>query len=1444
MKNDVEEKACGNYRVVHVQNADGEKDTTAQIIAQNEINYEPKVSVIIPVYNVEKYLSKCLDTILNQTLKEIEVICVDDGSTDHSLEILEGYARRDKRITVLSQENLHAGIARNAGLTVAKGEYLFFGDSDDFFERNMLKDCYLKAKELTIDIVVFTHNLWDTKLKKTFQGIPMNSVFRDKILAFEDYPDTIFIATRPPAWNKLIKSSIVKDNEIKFESYKSANDLTFSCLVVSLSQRIYFMNKAFVNYRFNSGTNVSLGRGDRIDCFIDALKKLEQNLRKYGKLNEYEKAFQNLVLSTASWELKKVSAQKFDNVFNQIKTFLPAEEQTILKQNLDVKISIIVPVYNTAKYIKPCLDSILKQTLREIEIICVNDGSSDNSLEILKDYSSRDARVRVINQENKGTAAAKNAGLKEARGEFIAFMDSDDFYPSSDVLEKLYNTALEHRVDVCGGSRLMTVDAEGKQMNLRDNLFADRTTQPISYVETQQDFGYTLYIYRTELVKNNNISFPLYTFWEDPIFLAKIMCAASKFYCIPEVVYCYRKNHKKRFFTEENVFHMLAGCYDNLYFAKEHHLKLLFEKTVERLKKEYNHVIANYSTGRIKNLKGKIIDICTQYSRENFKRLSHPVYVSIIVPVYNAAAYLEECLQSICDQTLKEIEIICINDGSTDNSLEIIKEWVLKDERIRYIDKPNSGYGNVINIGLSLAMGEYVGIVESDDYIVPSMYETLYKAASPENLDIVKGNFKRFYGEKNNRRFEDMYISRNGFFYGKILNTEKEIDLFRGNNINCNGIFRRKFVEENHIRLNETPGASYQDNGFWFQTFTFAKKILLLPDFLYMVRRDNPNSSVKSEGKIYCICDETAFIHGVLSQRNCSKEVIAMLWQRMFGNYIWTYNRIAPKFKSQFLERFCVDFRVAKEKGELELSLFSSREREILDQLFANYKLLSSKLQGGWKRAAKRTSYRRNVESFYRKITGKRLDLNNPQSFNEKVQWLKLYDSTPIKTRLADKYLVREWVKEKIGEKYLIPLLGVYDRFEDIDFEKLPNQFVIKCNHGCGYNIVVKDKSQLNLFDVKEKLNRWMHENYAFKCGFELHYRDIVPKILIEQYVTNDGKNLYDYKFWCFGGEVKYMQFRDDFSANLKMVFYDLNWERQPFYYDHPLYEKELEKPDNFDEMIQIAKTCCEGFPFVCVDLYRLNDGTIKFGEMTFTRSSGSGHWNDERYNLMMGKLIDLPELAYDIDTGEYHKFEKKSEDRPYLSLLSNWYKKHRLLKESKSLCIRHIQNQLHQMRIDVKNVGTAENAIAIEAESSTITVPGWFCDAQGRGQVLTCSVDRGKIKIHIISDGKLTISFLGPDMRFEGRRLPIWIDYKSIKIDGKEILSSPIAVWHDKPWRYAMPVKDKQEVCIEYERQPHSYSRKELKDTILKLNPSSEVIRGNIDVLTDEIEKIITHAK
>lgn len=287
------------------------------------------------------------------------------------------------------------------------------------------------------------------------------------------------------------------------------------------------------------------------------------------------------------------------------------------------------------------------------------------------------------------------------------------------------------------------------------------------------------------------------------------------------------------------------------------------------------------------------------------------------------------------------------------------------------------------------------------------------------------------------------------------------------------------------------------------------------------------------------------------------------------------------------------------------------------------------------------------LKAWYYTQTKQQLNLQNPNTYNEKIQWLKIYNALPIKTQLADKYLVRNWIKEKIGEEYLIPLLGVYDKFDDIDFNTLPNQFVIKCNHGCGYNIIVKNKNDINLSEIKNKINKWMKTNFAFSCGFEMHYRDIKPKIIIEKYIENKNSNgdLYDYKFWCFNGKVKYIQFLSErYIDGLKMAFYDKDWNKQNFVYNYPLDIKNIEKPSNLEKMIELAEILSDQFNHVRVDFYRTDDGTIYFGEMTFTSSTGICKWNDENINKKFGDWIKLPELAYDINTETYYEIPKDND--------------------------------------------------------------------------------------------------------------------------------------------------------------------------------------------------------
>ena len=268
-------------------------------------------------------------------------------------------------------------------------------------------------------------------------------------------------------------------------------------------------------------------------------------------------------------------------------------------------------------------------------------------------------------------------------------------------------------------------------------------------------------------------------------------------------------------------------------------------------------------------------------------------------------------------------------------------------------------------------------------------------------------------------------------------------------------------------------------------------------------------------------------------------------------------------------------------------------------------------------------NYPQELCKWYKQHTDKELDLANPKTFSEKIQWLKLYDSTEIKNKLTDKLLVREWIKEKIGDTYLINLIGVYDNPEKIDFSKLPESFVIKCNHGSGYNIVVKNKNEINKKKTIKKLKKWLSEDYSL-YSLELQYKNIKPCILIEEYIGDITKSPDDYKIFCFNGKAHFIEYLTGRDKLLQVAFYTPSWERIYFPYTYPQAEKDIIKPTKLDNMIEIAEKLSKAFSFVRVDFYILPNGDIKFGEMTFTPAAGLCNFPKEM-DIEMGNKLELP---------------------------------------------------------------------------------------------------------------------------------------------------------------------------------------------------------------------------
>lgn len=312
--------------------------------------------------------------------------------------------------------------------------------------------------------------------------------------------------------------------------------------------------------------------------------------------------------------------------------------------------------------------------------------------------------------------------------------------------------------------------------------------------------------------------------------------------------------------------------------------------------------------------------------------------LSVIVPIYNAQQYLEECLESIRIQSLQDIEIICVDDGSTDDSMTIIKQFIQRDSRFRVIQKANSGYGSSMNRGMDAARGKYIGIVESDDYILQDMMQTLYECAEMNEVDFVKADFYRFvYQSDGTVRKVYNHLTGENQYYHRVLCPSDEIQTFRFIMNIWSGIYRTDFIRRNQIRFHETPGASFQDNGFWFQTFALAKRAYFFKKPLYMNRRDNPLSSVNNKEKVYASCIEYDFIREWVEKKlQGQKRYLYLCAEGRIRNYLFTIDRIDDAFKPDFYQKFQQDYLKLRECGELAETLFSEGWKPRIKRILEN----------------------------------------------------------------------------------------------------------------------------------------------------------------------------------------------------------------------------------------------------------------------------------------------------------------------------------------------------------------------------------------------------------------------------------------------------------------------------------------------------------------------------
>ena len=339
--------------------------------------------------------------------------------------------------------------------------------------------------------------------------------------------------------------------------------------------------------------------------------------------------------------------------------------------------------------------------------------------------------------------------------------------------------------------------------------------------------------------------------------------------------------------------------------------------------------------------------------------MSDTPQISILIPIYNVESYLVECLDSVVSQSFGDFEVLCINDGSTDASRDIIMSYVDKDPRFRLLDKPNSGYGASMNRGLDEARGTYIAILESDDFYAPDMLQKLHAAAEANDAQVVKANCYHYWSTPRKKSVFRQLVPRN--LYGQVVDTRERRAIFYLQQSLWSGLYRRDFLDGFGIRFLETPGASYQDASFTFKVWFLCSRAVFLPDALLYYRQDNMSSSVNSAAKVYCVVDEfheierfvaerSAFEHEASEREGFGCESLehevtghtAFDWaaglvvKLKFDTYLWNYERLAEEFKLEFLLHMATELRADVASGALDWSLFERWDALDLQAILAS----------------------------------------------------------------------------------------------------------------------------------------------------------------------------------------------------------------------------------------------------------------------------------------------------------------------------------------------------------------------------------------------------------------------------------------------------------------------------------------------------------------------------
>lgn len=826
-----------------------------------------KLSIVIPIHNADAYLERCLNSVVSQTLKDIEIICVDDNSKDKSSEILQSFVKKDDRIRILTlSETSGQSHARNVGISEAQGEFIGFVDADDFVDCQMFEKMVENAVENSSDIVMCKATVYDTAKDSYSEDDEycnlscFSEKFDKKTFSHKDtlaFWEKINVAV----WNKIYRFEFLKSCRVKFQEGYIYEDLPFFYATYTKAKKVSLVREFLYFYRINSENSTMTKTDEKVKDRVDMVSLTVDILKEQKYFRDIKAAVINWAIHDLYYRFLLIDTRYQKEYFFRMQKFF----RTINTSDVDNTL-IKSPYYPYFCQIKEnkydeCIkfffnkETMGERYVQQAKALFENDlkqlGERRVQIEeiekenLKKKYDLEDLQERILQDEKDRWAAyyKQKEGLNSQREQITEEWKRIDENKSEIVeikedLNKKYNEI---------GNEWKNIDAKNAEIAFEKQDLANswQRLEDETLRQKQQN--------ELELIKSEN-----------------------------------KLTNKYLEDVAEEKARLAKDLKDEIEKDREYYSELM-KSQIELQQKNYE---------KINSFKKKIEE--TDMTRPK---------VSIILPVYNVAPYLRQSLDSIIAQTLSDIEIICVDDGSTDESGQILDEYKEKDDRIKVIHKKNAGTGAARNDGLKIATGECIGFVDPDDWILPNMYERLYNLLQDKGLDIVMFT-PDVYNDKTGKHEGFLYFQDSNFpkfLDDKVFNKD-DISPFSYPMCVWNKLYRKRLFDENNIEFAE--GLDFEDHKVIFKSLFTAKRIYFIREKLYVYRHSREGSILSDNDtrmfdhiKIYDI------VENILKETGNWEKFHLDFLRYKVHNILYYYTMIKPQYKKDYYNKMVKSLR-------------------------------------------------------------------------------------------------------------------------------------------------------------------------------------------------------------------------------------------------------------------------------------------------------------------------------------------------------------------------------------------------------------------------------------------------------------------------------------------------------------------------------------------------------